>query len=351
MVRIPHPDDPPLPDGDHPPADRSSRMLEDLDEASSEIEEHIREADYWAKDWRLHELDFEREARLAEQLKYIVALREVCRDYDNQVLKEFPLGVARWLLQEAENVCSGVPSQILKCPEEGVRTASLAHDNWFEVTREEWGKQNQNPAFILQALSIAKEQDILPPNWVLNLLIEAGSKVYQSDGDMDFGEALGLTPKKIKEARSGQKKEWVADLVAEAVDAGLTPAEAKELAIFEAEHVYGWPQYAPSTVQKYYEQHANERDGFGRSFMYSLGWYGLGSDSVHQSIRLPYWRGKVLKARLAAYREAYEFYPETNDVELDRAKRLPHVVDKTVDALRRNEPPKNMFDQYIESDF
>jgi hypothetical protein len=351
MPRIPHSDDPPPPDEDQPSSAGAQLGIEGSAEVSKRVEKHIRDADYWATDWRLNELKFEKKSRHDEQRIYLAALREVCLDYSNQTLKEFPLGIARWLAQEAENVCGDLPSQILKRPEEGVQTVSFVQENQFELLREEWLKQSRNPAFILQALSLAKEFGTLPPDWVLDLMIEAGAKVYGSDGDLDFGEALGLTPKKIKEARSAQKKVWVADLVAEAVDAGLTPAEAKELAIFEAEHVYGWPQYAPGTVQKYYEQHANERDGFGRSFMYSLGWYGLGSDWVYQSFRLPYWRRKVLKARLAAYREAYEFYPETNDVELDRAKRLPHVVGKTVDALRRNEPPKNMLDLYVESDF
>ena len=104
----------------------------------------------------------------------------------------------------------------------------------------------------------------------MDIITEAGAKVYHSDGDKDFGEALGLTPTKIKGVRAAQRKAWLADLVAEAIDARLSPAEARELAIFEAELVYGWPQYAPGSVQKYYEQHVSERNGFEQSFMYSL---------------------------------------------------------------------------------
>ena len=84
-------------------------------------------------------------------------------------------------------------------------------------------------------------------------------------------------------------------MVAEAIDAGLSQTEAKELSIFEAELVYGWHQYTPDTAQKYYEQHVDERDGFGRSFMYSLWWYGFDGDDIYQAICLPFWRRKVLK--------------------------------------------------------
>ena len=351
MARIPRPDDPSQPEDALHRAQAYVLDDEGPVKVDADIEKHISEADYWATDWRLRELEFEPNDRRAEHGKYMAALYKVCRDYGNQLLKPFPLGVARWLAQEAENVCGDLPSQILKRPEEGVQTTNFFQENQFGLLREEWLKQDKNPALILQALSLAKELETLPPGWVLDIMIEAGAKVYGSNGDLDFGEALRLTPKKIKEARSAQKKVWVADLVAEAVDADLTPDEAKELAIFEAEHVYGWLQYAPGTVQKYYELHVNERDGFGSSFMYSLDCNGLGTDQVYHSIRLPYWRKKVLKVRLEAYREAYEFNPATDGVGLDRAKRLKHVVRKTVDALRRNEPPMNKYDQYIESDF
>jgi hypothetical protein len=324
---------------------------ESLFEVELDIGEHISNADFWAADWGLNEFAAEKESRQAEHRMYLAALHNVCLNYSNQALKEFPPGIARWLAQEAENVCDDLPSQIFKRPVEGSRTANFTQENQFELLRDEWEKQNHNPAFVLQALSIAKELEVLPPNWATDLLIEAGARVYDNDGDISFGEALGLTPKKLKEARSAHKKEQVANLVAEAIDAGLTPTEAKEIAIFEAELVFGWSQYAPSTVQKYYEQYTNEREGFSQSFIYSLGRYGFGADPIYQSIRLPNWRKKVLKARLAAYREADELFPETGDVELDRAKRLPHVVAKTVEALRRNEPPKNKFDHYIESDF
>ena len=313
-------------------------------EVEPNIEHHISDADYWATDWRLRELNFERDARKAEHQKYMVALRKVCRDYANQALKEFPLGVAHWLAQEADNVCDDLPSQILKRPFEGIQTAALHQENSFELSREEWEKQSHNPAFVLKALSYAHDEGILPPGWVLRLLVEAGAKVYKTDGDTQFDEALGLTPKKIKEGRSGQRKTWIANLVAEGIDADLPAPEARELAIYEAEFVYGWDRYAPGTVQKYYEQFADERDGFGATFMHSLGWYGFGSDAVFPSIRLLFWRRKALKARLQAYRE-------TEDTSLDRANRLHFVVEKTVRALCRNEPPVNEIGHFIESDF
>jgi hypothetical protein len=351
MARIPRPNE----DCPHESDETGERDTLLLDESpvqvTADIEKHIGEADYWARDWQLRELEFEPSARRAEHEKYMAALHKVCRDYNNQILKEFPLGVARWLAQEAENVCDGLPSQVLKRPTECVQTANIVHENQFRLIWDEWEKQNQNPAIILQALSKAKELGVLPPDWVLNLLIDAGARVYESDGGVKFDEALGFTPKKIKQARSAQKKVWVADLVAEAVDAGLSHTEAKELAIFEAELVYGWHQYTPDTVQKYYEQHVDERDGFGRSFMYSFGWYGLSGDNIYHAIRLPYWRKKVLKLRLEAYREAIELFPDTDNREIDRAQRLPHVVAKTVDALRRNEPPKSRFGHYSELEF
>ena len=336
MPRIPRP-------GENVPLQEGEAWLHDELplEADHAIEKLILDADSWASDWRLRELAFETDARMIEHREYTSALRKVCKDYSNQVLKSFPLGVARWLAQETTNIFDDLPSQLFKRPQEGVRTANFAQENQFKLIHEEWVKQNNNPAFVLQALSIAKEQRVLPPDWVLESLIEAGAKVYESDGDADFGRALGFTPKKIKEARSGQRKVWVADLVAEAIDAGLTPSQAKELAIFEAEIVFGFRQYAPDTVQKYYERHTEERDGFGRSFMYSLAWYGLDSDPVYHSIYSPLWRRNSLKARLEAYRELIELYRDTGDVMIDRKQRLGHVTSKTLAALRRSEPPQN----------
>ncbi|MBC8268058.1 MAG: hypothetical protein H8E36_04860 [Rhodospirillaceae bacterium] len=320
-------------------------------EVSADIEEHIKDADSWATDWRLFELDFESETRQAEHQKYLAALHKVCSDYNNQVLKEFPLGVARWLAQEANNVCEDLPSQVLKCPEEGVSTANFAQENRFGIIREEWEKQDRNPAFILQALVIAKELGVQPPSWVLDPLIEAGVKVYKNNGALMFGEALGLTPNKIEKGRTRQRKMWIADLVAEAIDGNLSQSEAKELAIFEAEIVFGWQQYKPGTVQKYYEDYANEREGFSQSFMESLEWFELIEDPVFQSTRLPYWRRKVLLLRLEAYREAMEFYPDTKDAHLDRVKRHTHVTTKTIAGLRRNEPPRNSSEHFIDTDF
>lgn len=311
---------------------------------SEEVENLLLQADMWCTDWRLNEFDFDKETREAEHKKYIQALRKACRDYSNKVCAEFPLGVARWLAQEADSICSDLPSQILKRPFEGSRTAGFHHENAFDLSREEWEKQRGNNAFVLQALSYAHDKGVLPPGWVIQLLVEAGAKVYESDGELEFGEALGLTPKKIKEARTGQRKRAFAELVAEAIDAGLRPAEARELAVAEAETVYGWDQLAPSTVQKYYENFAKERDGFGETFMWSLMYCGYNQDPVFQSFRLPYWRRKVLKTRLEAYREA-------QDSIQDRAEIFQFVVTKTVDALRRVPPPKNDLEYFIESDF
>jgi hypothetical protein len=341
MARIPRSDEPPAPRSDVPETGEEPLHINAPTEASAEIEDHIRNVDFWADDWRLNELEFDSEPRQAEHRLYLAALRKLCLDYSNQVLREFPLGAARWLAQEAENVCDGLPSQILKRSQEAVRTPDFAQRNQFELLREEWEGQSHNPALILQALSLAKELGVFPPDWVLGIVIDAGAKAYKSGGDLGFDEALGLTPGKIKEARSAQKKVWIADLVAEAVDAGLKQADARELAVFEVEYVYGWGTYTLGTVQKYYELDTSDREGFSQSFMYSLGWYGFRSDPVYQSFRLPYWRRKVLEVRLAAYREAYEFFPETGDIGLDRAQRLPHVVRKTVESLRRNQPPKN----------
>ncbi len=348
MVKIPQSSDKPV-----NIEEAENRLIVPETPTSAELIEHIQNADQWASDWSLRELMFDRDPRKKEHQIYANALYKVCLDYSEGVLKEFPLGIARWLAQEAESICEDLPSQILKRPEEGVRTANFAQENQFELIQEEWKKQGKNPAFVLQALSMAKEQSVLPPNWVLDLVIEAGTQVYLTGGDVEFGEALELTPKKIKEAHSGQKKVWIADLVAEAIDGGLSSAESRELAIFEAEIVFGWPQYTPATVQKYYENHTDERDGFSRSFMYLHRPSEFGSDSnpLYHSIRLPYWRRKVLKARLEAYREAVVIYPDVGVTQLTRMQRLTHVVAKTVAALSRNEPPKNSIGHYIETDF
>ncbi len=173
MPKLPHPD------RALSSSDEGESIFIDLPvEATPEIEEHIRHADHWAADWRLCELDFEQESRRSEHRKYLSALHKVGQDYSNQVLGEFPPGVARWLAQEAENVCNGLPSQVLKSPDECVQTANVFHENQFDHLRQEWEGQDKNPALVLQTLSKAKELGVLPPDWVLRLLIDAGSKVY-----------------------------------------------------------------------------------------------------------------------------------------------------------------------------
>ena len=76
----------------------------------------------------------------------------------------------------------------------------------------------------------------------------------------------------------------------EALDADLSPIEVRELAINEAEIVYGWHQYALGTVQKYYETHAGERNVFMQSFLYSFEWFEPCGDDVLQSVGLSGWR-------------------------------------------------------------
>ena len=151
MPRIPRP-------GENVPLQEGEAWLHDELplEADHAIEKLILDADSWASDWRLRELAFETDARMIEHREYTSALRKVCKDYSNQVLKSFPLGVARWLAQETTNIFDDLPSQLFKRPQEGVRTANFAQENQFKLIHEEWVKQNNNPAFVLQALSIAK---------------------------------------------------------------------------------------------------------------------------------------------------------------------------------------------------
>ena len=162
-----------------------------------------------------------------------------------------------------------------------MQTANLGQSNQFAVLREDWEAQERNQALLLHTLHKAPEFDVSPPDWAIEQLVNAGAKVYETNGEVGFEEALGLTPK-IKFALSDQKKQSVADLVGEALDAGLSPIEARELAINEAEIVCGWQQYAPSAVQKYYKTHAGERNGFMQSFLYSFEWFDLCGDEVLQ---------------------------------------------------------------------
>jgi len=329
MVRLPHPSDKPR------SQEQFSKFLRIPTEINPELEEHINNADYWATDWELRELEFEKDARQAEHGMYIEALHKVCRDYCHNTLSIFPLGVARWLEKEVEKVLRYSPSQLIKSSIEGTQTANFGHSNQFELLREEWEAQERNPALILQTLHKAQEIGVTPPDWAIEQLVNAGAKVFETSGDIGFEEALGLTPRKIKFALSDQKKQSIADLVAEALDAELSPIEARELAIYEAEIVYGWQQYAPGTVQKYYETHAGERNGFMQSFLYSFEWFDLIGDEVFQSIGLPAWRKQVLKLRLQAYREAMDLFSQNDDRQRSREQRLRHVTSRTVAALRR----------------
>lgn len=269
---------------------------------------------------------------------FIAALHKVCRDYCRHALNTFPLGVARWLEKEIEKVFRNLPSQILKSPIEGTQTANLGQSNQFEVLREDWGAKDRIPALLLQTLHKAREFDFTPLDWAIEQLVNARARVFETNGEVGFEEALGLTPRKIKFALSDQKKQSIADRVGEALDADLSPIEARELAINEAEIVYGWQQYAPGAVQKYYETHAGERNGIMQSFLYSFEWLDLCGDDSLQSVGLPEWRKQVLKIRLHAYREAMELFPESDDRLLLREQRLDHITSKTVAALRRTKP-------------
>ena len=85
--------------------------------------------------------------------------------------------------------------------------------------------------------------------------------------------------------------------------------------------------------------------------MYSLEWYGLASDPVYHSIRLPFWRKKVLKIRLESYHTSFESFADSEDAQHDRTQRLAYVVSKTVAALRRNKPQTNNLGYFVETDF
>ena len=111
MARLPHPNDKPQ------VAENSVYEFRGPEvDRFSELEEHIQNADHWASDWGLRELKFEAKARRAEHGVYIAALQKVCHDYGQRTLKTFPVGVARWLSNEAGNVCRDLPSQVLKKP-------------------------------------------------------------------------------------------------------------------------------------------------------------------------------------------------------------------------------------------
>ena len=142
-------------------------------------------------------------------------------------------------------------------------------------------RKQKDLAFALTKME-AREFDVTPPDWAIEQLVNAGARVFETNGEVGFEEALGLTPRKIKFALSDQKKQSIADLVGEALDADLSPIVTRELAINEAEIVCGWQQYAPGAVQKYYKTHAGERNGFMQSFLYSFEWFDLCGDEVLQ---------------------------------------------------------------------
>ena len=129
---------------------------------------------------------------------YIAALHEVCRGYCHHALNTFPLGIARWLEKEVEKVFRNSPSQIIKSPIEGTQTANLGQSNQLAVLREDWEAQDRNPALLLHTLHKAREFDVSPPDWAIEQLVNAGARVYETNGEVGFEEALGLTPPKNK---------------------------------------------------------------------------------------------------------------------------------------------------------
>ena len=201
MVRIPGPDEKVL-------SEASSKfpLFEPALETTHAVNKHIDDADHWATDWELRELKFERDARQTEHGMFIAALHKVCRDCCRHALNTFPLGVARWLEKEIEKVFRNLPSQILKSPIEGTQTANLGQSNQFEVLREDWGAKDRIPALLLQTPHKAREFDFTPPDWAIEQLVNAGARVFETNGEVGFEEALGLTPRKIKFALSDQKK-------------------------------------------------------------------------------------------------------------------------------------------------
>ena len=162
MVRIPRPDEKVL-------SEASSKfpLFEPALETTHAVNEHIDDADHWATDWELRELEFERDARQTEHGMFIAALQKDCQGYCRHALNTFPLGVARWLEKEIEKVFRNSPSQIIKSPIEGKQTANLGQSNQFEVLRNDWGAQGRNQALLLQTLHKAREFDVSPPDWAI----------------------------------------------------------------------------------------------------------------------------------------------------------------------------------------
>lgn len=328
----------------------TSKENETSDEpiVSAEQEEF---ADHW---FVLNNLSGGKEKKLALRQQFLTEISNALSDSAEFPRKALPVGVANLLSEECDAASNEEASSLFKSAAEALRSPDSAQTAIFAIKYCEWQKSEQNPAYIFQTLSIAYELNILPPLWVIDALLKAGNRVYQSDGEVGFDEALRNKPGKIKRARDHEKKCCVANMMAEAKAADLPAMDCCELINFEIESVFGWENYTPSTLQKYYEKyHTDDKFGFGRSFQQSFVLAGYEKTPEYHSHYLHFWRRKVLKARLEAYREIFENVGQKDVEFLERIAEITHfVARKTASALSRNQPSRHpKTSGFLESDY
>ena len=152
MPKIPSPKDnpPDIPEGE-------CQMPDVPAETTAELDDLIADPIWWSCKWGLNEYGADIDTRAKNHRQFLEALHKVCRDYVDGASHKFPYSVAGWLAHEAGKTCDGLPSQLLKRPDEAVKSARFDHENMFNLIREEWNKPKGNPAFVLNALTYARD--------------------------------------------------------------------------------------------------------------------------------------------------------------------------------------------------
>ena len=203
----------------------------------------------------------------------------------------------------------------------------IHHSNIFAKFKNQWEQADYDPAFILLVAAYAHEHDITMPDWAANALRDAAAKTYNSNGDMSIEQGLGITKGVKKKRMETAKKEVVADISQEVIEAGLSFDETRELTNLEIEYVFGFEPYESQVIDQYRQKHHTGRNGLAYLLVHSFGMTPpYDPDVFVHLLSSGESRRKLCRVRLEAYRNAIaENIPEK--------KILKHVNEVSVRKL------------------
>lgn len=278
---------------------------------------------------------------------FLKGLSALLRRYSELGADYEDLLVLRCLAAEAERVADGQvgmifkgAEQVLRTPDKPTREQYQAMKSWYDART---GGQRQ--ATLIQALKYAKQSGTSIPDWLSDILIDAGADVWDSGNTLTFNKALKLKLKAKQFAVSTHRNTLIANLVHEARNAGLTKADAIELTQYEVYVVLGHKWLEATTVDTYGRKHLT--DGLGFSTILELTFRDLDLARCHPSgghllgaIDDVIWRKEVLARRLRAYRESETELQEGLSEKDHKAHLFERVSQATIERLLQLRPDR-----------